>query len=388
MKPNRPLKFLFLNYEFPPIGGGSGTGSRYLARELVLLGHDVEVVTSWFRGLPRDYRQRSLRVRRLRTIRKMAGQCRPFEMISYVVVAFFYLFLRRAPKPDVIVSFHSIPSGMPAWPLSMLWRVPHIVLFRGGDVPGFLPQDLAKMHARTLWLNRLIVGQAKVSAANSDGLRRLAEKAFPEKEIGVLANGVDSRIFTPPPMERRGRDGLTFLFAGRMTNQKGLDVLVRALDLATSQRTGLEWRAVLIGEGPMKREIEALVADRGLTDCFEFPGWIERRRMAEYYRQADILVFPSRFEGMPNVVLEAMSAGLPILGTRVAGTEDLVEDGVNGFLVEADSEKTLANRLGRLIDDESLRLRMGLASRASIEEKWSWTQRAEQLAQMARRAIE
>ncbi|MCB2154415.1 glycosyltransferase family 4 protein [bacterium] len=376
-----------MNYEFPPIGGGSGTGSRYLARELVMLGHEVEVVTSWFRGLPKDYRQRSLRIRRLRTIRKMAGQCRPFEMISYVVVAFFYLLLRRGPKPDVIVSFHSIPSGMPALPLSILWRVPHIVLFRGGDVPGFLPQDLAKMHARTLWLNRAIVNQAKVAAANSAGLRRMASQAFPSKEIGVLANGVDSRVFTPPE-DRKGRDCLTFIFAGRMTNQKGLNVLVRAVKAATEKRPGLKWRAVLIGEGPVREEIEALVSECGLTGKFEFPGWVERRRMAAHYQNADILVFPSRYEGMPNVVLEAMSAGLPVVGTHVAGTEELVKEELNGFLVEKDDIDALADRIGRLIDDEDLRLRMGAASRDQIEQFWSWTQRAEQLAEMGEVALE
>ncbi len=385
-KPARPLKFLILNYEFPPIGGGGGTGSRFMAKELVRLGHEVEITTAWFRGLAREYRRPGLVLRRLRTIRREAGRCRPPEMVSYMIVAFFHHLLHFWRRPDVIVSYHSIPSGVPALPLSILWRVPHIILFMGGDVPGFLPQDLARLHKITKIPNNLIVWQAKGAYGNSNGLRDMAAKAFPFKDVGVIPGGVDARVFFPPRKGRAGRSQINFLFVGRFTNQKGVDTLVRVIHRTMKTRPNVPWKARMVGDGPLLETIQSMVAELGLADHFEFPGWLDRQQMLAEYQRADVLTFPSRFEGMSNVVLEAISCGLPILSTRIAGTDELVEDGVNGFLTAVDDIDALSDRLGQLVDDEPLRLRMGEASRRLVLEKWSWTQRAQQLVDATREA--
>ena len=177
----RSLRVLFCNYEYPPLGGGGSTASRYLANELALRGHQVEVVTTWFRGLPREEKEAGLHVRRLPALRSHPARCRPYQMASYSLLAASYLLFRGGPKADVIVSYHSIPSGLAGWPASLIYRTPHVVLFRGGDVPGFLPEVMKTYHARTLWLNRWIVYQSAAALANSDGLAEMAQRAFPKK---------------------------------------------------------------------------------------------------------------------------------------------------------------------------------------------------------------
>lgn len=371
-------RILFCNYEFPPLGGGGGTCSKYLAGYLAAMGHRVEVVTAHHRGLARDVRAGNLRLRRLSALRRRRGQSNPLEMASYACAAFPYLLLRWARRPDVIVSFHSIPSGLPAWPLSMIWGVPHIVLFRGGDVPGWLPGELDGMHRRTLWLNRLIVYQAAAALANSDGLRDLAQPSFPRKEIGVLRNGVDLRAYRPPPGGRGGRTGpVRLIFAGRITTQKGIDTLLRAL--AGGALRPLDWVFDLVGDGPQLGEYLALAEKLGIGSRVVSHGWLGRSALRGLYQEADLLVFPSRYEGMPNVVLEAGATGLPTVATRIAGTEEIIVEGENGFLVEVDDEAGLAARIADLVTDERLRLRLGKGARRLAIDGWSWPGRARQL---------
>jgi len=382
----RPIRFLFSNYEYPPIGGGGGTECKALARELLLAGHSVEVVTAAFGELARDFRRGGYRVRRLPCVRLRAGRCTPPEMLSWAAVAVPWLLARRDPRPDVILSFHSIPSGLTGFPVSEAWGIPHLVRFEGGDVPGWLPGDLARYHAMTLWLNRLIVNRSAFALANSDGLRDLAAKAFPDKRIDVLSNGADTIRFRPPDDGRRGRSGpVRLLFVGRLTSQKGLDTLLDALG-----RVGTEadWTLDVAGFGPLEDALRREAQERGIAGRIRFRGWMERDAVRDLYRESDAFILPSRYEGMPNVVLEAMASGLPVIGSNIMGTVELVVPGETGILVPVDDAGALADAISTLVGDGGLRLSMGDAGRRRIECEWSWARRAEELVEYARRALE
>lgn len=378
----RPIRFLFCNYEFPPLGGGGGTACRYLAREITRRGHFAEVVTARFAGQAPEFRKGRFRLRRLPCLRRQAGQSNPIEMLSYVASAAPYLLLRRGPRPDVALSFHSIPSGIAAWPLSLVRGTPHIVSFRGGDVPGWLPGELELYHKATLWLNRLIVYSSARALANSDGLRALAQESFPNKPIGVLSNGVDITAHRPPDEGRAHRHGpVRLIFVGRITTQKGVDLLIDSL--GDGELRGRDWTLDLIGDGPMLAAYQEQAAALGIADRIQFHGWLERPAVRELYRAADLFVFPSRYEGMPNVVLEAMASGLPVLGTRIAGTEELVDPEINGLLIDPDDGQGLRRELCRLLDDRDLRLRLGAMGRDMVVRDWSWAARAKELEAIA-----
>ncbi|MEO8377021.1 MAG: glycosyltransferase family 4 protein, partial [Candidatus Sumerlaeota bacterium] len=300
-------RILFCNYEFPPIGGGGGTCSKYLARELARRGHDVEVLTTGFGKLPRDSRSGNLTIHRLPAPRAKPGQSNPAEMAAYSALAAMTLLAGRIRKPDVVVSFHTIPSGLAAFPYCKLRSVPHIALLRGGDVPGWLPQRMALWHGITLPLNRLIVYTSAACLANSDGLRSLAQRSFSRKKIGVLQNGVDLKEFCPPasPRSQRHREEGRLLFVGRITSQKGIDVLLRAM--AQERFASHSWKLDVVGDGPQLAEYVELAKRLRIIDRVSFAGWLQRKELKMYYDDADILVFPSRYEGMPNTVLEAIA---------------------------------------------------------------------------------
>lgn len=382
-----PRRFLFVNYEYPPVGGGGGTCCRAFARALVRRGHEVEVVTARWGPLRREVRHGRFLLRRLPALRRRPGQSNPIEMMSYVAVAAPYLLLRGGPRPDIAVSFHTIPSGMAAFPLCALRGVPHIALFRGGDVPGWLPGELQLYHRLTLWLNRVIVYHADQAMANSNGLAALAQKSFPHKQIGVLCNGVDVDGFSPPQDNRAQRNGpVRLLFVGRITTQKGIDTLLSVLG-SPALRDG-NWHLDIAGDGPQLHEYQQQAARLGIAPKLTCHGWLDRPATARLYRHADLLVFPSRYEGMPNVVLEAMAAGLPVIGTNIAGTEQLLVDGKNGYMVAVDDEAALGARIKELIENPARREAMGEAGREEVANHWSWNARAAELETVAEEILQ
>ena len=134
----------------------------------------------------------------------------------------------------------------------------------------------------------------------------------------------------------------------------------------------LDYRLEIIGDGDQRPALTVGSRALGLAPKITFAGWCDRAAIAERYRQADLFVFPSRDEGMPNVVLEAMASGLPIVATAIAGNEELVREGVNGHLVPPDDAAALAAALARLIEQPDTRRAMGRASREIVEREYTW----------------
>ncbi len=365
----RAMRVLIINYEFPPLGGGAGNATACLAREWARHGHAVEIVTGGFRGLPAREVRDGYVVRRLPTPRRAQGQCSVGEMCAFMVASCAAVLM--GPRPDVAIAFFSIPSGPAAWLLRLLRGVPYLVSLRGGDVPGFDAKNLARLHSLTNPLTALLWRNARAVVGNSAGLCELARNFTPGLEVLEIPNGVDTACFAPGV--RGEAEGCELLFVGRLAPQKGVDVLLRALALIPKG-----WRLRIAGDGPEGARLSALAIQLGLGERVQFLGWTQRECLPGMYRSADVFVFPSYDEGMPNVVLEALASGLPIVATRIAGNEQLVEDGANGALVPAGEPEVFAKRLLPLILDRDLRRAMGARSREIAVERFSWGRSAEQ----------
>lgn len=159
------------------------------------------------------------------------------------------------------------------------------------------------------------------------------------------------------------------LAVGRLTEQKDYATLVRALSIL--RRRGISFSAVFVGEGSLREPIETLVQDEGLVSDVTFTGHIPHERVLGEYAKADIFVSTSRWEGSPNVLLEAMSYGLPSVSSAVGGVVDIITDHKDGLLVSANDEKGVALALEELLSSEQLRCQVGSAARVRIERDFS-----------------
>ena len=122
----------------------------------------------------------------------------------------------------------------------------------------------------------------------------------------------------------------------------------------------------MVGDGPQKSHYQQYIDDHKLNGQVEFTGWGKLSDLMHRYNASDIFVLPSTFEGMPSVVLQAMACGVPVVSTRVFGSEDLVVDGFNGYLVDIGDSKAMAERLQYLADHPEQRHAMGMNARNSV----------------------
>ncbi len=178
------------------------------------------------------------------------------------------------------------------------------------------------------------------------------------RRIEVIPNPVPEPVPGPPPTPPfPGRPVVVGL--GRLHHEKGFDLLIRAM--ARIRHAHLDWHLAIFGEGPARNELEALVKDLDLADRVWMPGAV--RDPARYLARADIFVLPSRTEGFPNALCEAMAVGLPVIAADCrSGPSEIVRHGTDGLLVPVEDVAALTRALDTLMTDASLRTR--LAARA------------------------
>jgi len=213
------------------------------------------------------------------------------------------------------------------------------------------------------WADRVVKALTTVTicVAESELTSGLSAGTCDERTTVVIHNGVDPRAALP--RERREDGPPRIVSVGRLQGPKDPLTLIRALEALRGPFT-----AVIVGDGPDRPAVKAELDRLGLGDAVELAG--ERHDVPELLAAADIFVLSSRSEGLPLSILEAMSAGRPVVATRVGGVPELVVDGETGLLVPAGDPSSLAAAIERLLEDPALRERLGAAGRARIAERF------------------
>lgn len=223
-------------------------------------------------------------------------------------------------------------------------------------VYGLLESLMAPLTGAVVVLSKWQVEEAVILRYNHDQIR-------------IIPNGLD--LFfdnTDSRLDVRKKLGIGFEqvaigFVGRLAIPKSPLVLLEAFALIAQNHP--QACLVIVGDGPLRAELESRVGMLGLAKRVVLPGFINGRWAM---RGLDIFALPSDYEGFPYVLLEAMAEGLPIVATRVGGTDQTIIEGKNGFVVPVGDVAAFASALDRLLSDGALRERMGVQSRAGIQE--------------------
>jgi glycosyltransferase involved in cell wall biosynthesis len=221
-----------------------------------------------------------------------------------------------------------------------------------------------------------------VICVSEDLRQRCLAGGVPAGRCVLIENAIDTAEFSRqlPSEEAKKRLGVPagrFVIgaAGRLSAEKGFDVLIRSADRLL--REGLDVELLIVGEGDQGPALQALISGLGRTGRIRLLGY--RPDIKDLYQAMDVFALSSFREGLPNVLLEAMALEVPVVATRIAGIPRLIRDGDNGLLVEPGDGEGLGRALAGLLRDAGLRARLSRAGRRTIEAGYSFQARMEKI---------
>lgn len=347
------MRLLFVCRMFDGVVGGVERMSVMLMNSMVERGHDVSLFTwdhaaaqayypmhesiRWYRldmGDPAQKAGAGLRFARMRRFRSWA----------------------TSPAPDAVVAFQHGAFLFAAASL-LVSRVPVVLAER--NAPQRFDHTSEGRH------RRLRFASMRLAAAITVQFESYVERypAWLRERIVTIHNPVPRpQAFATPGADKSAH---TLLSVGRLSYQKNLSTLVRAFAALADDCP--DWNLRLVGDGDERGQLEQLVASLGLESRVAFPG--STRDTSAEYRAADLFCLPSRWEGFPNAVAEAMAHGLPVVGFRdCAGMSDLIRPGRDGALADGNGNvQSLSSTLKPLMTDSAMRVRLGLEARRVAE---------------------
>ncbi|CAN5348303.1 glycosyltransferase [soil metagenome] len=365
------MRILVVNYEFPPIGGGSSRATFSITRELAGLGHDVHVLTSRYGDAPVTEEVGGVLVHRVPSWRKGIHDCGLRGAATFLCSALPQLRrLLNQHRFDVVHYFFSLPTGILSAYSHGVCGLPYIVSLRGSDVPYYDASStkLRMLHNGSLRLTHWIWRRAARVVAVSESLRDLALKSFPDVEVDVIYNGVDP---VDPTLRPEGADPsgkLRITCVSRLIRRKGISDLLHALPKLGHLNLELQ----IIGSGEIEQELAELACRLNLQDRVSFLGYRSADEIHRLNAAADMFVLPTHADAFANAILEAMSAGLPVIATDAGGAKEAIKHGVNGLLVPPRDPDSLSRAIETLALDPDLRERMRQANVDRIQRVFTW----------------
>ena len=301
--------------------------------------------------------------------------------LPFFLLAFFWKAIQVGRDCDLCHA-HWVFSGLVALGLAIISPKPVVLTVHGSDLNVSSGNKLLRL------LRRFVVLRVdKVIAVSSPLADKLRELGLSEDRIARVANGVNLTTF-----ERRDEQtpfANHIVWVGRMSPVKGLIHLMKVLPeiIATFPQTML----TLVGDGPLRTELEQLAVDLGVRKHIDFIGFATHEEVANYLQAANLFVLPSLSEGLPLVILEAMSTELPVVATAVGGTDELVltaHSGQTGILIPAEDVSALREAIVFMFDHPDEARQMGRNGRSLVEKNYTWTAVAKQTTSLYQEIIQ
>ena len=295
----------------------------------------------------------------------LAGLQLPLFLISELLCTWWVIHRYRI---ELIHSHWFVPSGLVGAAIAFIERKPHVLTSH------VLDANLFGKFRFSLPVLSAIVASADLITTNSRYTKQQIEALVPlQCPCRVIPMGVSPS--NNPPSQKNSHNH-TILFVGRLVEWKGIDTLIRSMTIV--RKAIPDSRLNIVGEGLLREPLRRLVQDTGLTDAVCFCGRLSDEDLIKHYDSASILVLPSRafqglvMEGLGVVLLEAMSQGIPVIGSNIGGIPDIIDDGRNGFLFQSEDEKNLAEKIIILLSDAVLAERFRQSGYDTVRTRFSW----------------
>ncbi len=357
----------FVDRLLTPLGGAEAQ-ARLLIRYLVGRGHQVSVIT---REPEAD--ASNLLLEGVCCIG--CGNADGLETSPTFFLRAVKAAMRQRDRCDLMIAFQLTSSALAAVAVGRMAGRPVVIRLSGGGEAGDIHTS------RRSWLGRMKLSLVKRFAQryigiSQDLVQEMVCAGFPPDRITEVPNGVDVELFRPASFDQKNAirteldlpAGLLAVYAGRFASEKGLLVLLEAWKQLVG-RGQVSATLVLVGRGPLD-----LVPHETEDDAAFSETVIIRegdKGTAAYLQAADLFLLPSFCEGMSNALLEAMSTGLPVVGTAVGGTPQLVRDDEQGALVPPNDATALLEAMERLLGDGELREQLGRSARRRVEQNFA-----------------
>lgn len=326
----------------PAKTGGAEVQAWALARQLAI-SHDVTVFTKRYAGLPAEESLDGVRIIRTRVFPYPLSL--PLHILSSVRAI-----LKECDTLDVLLCFRATPGGVIGAFVKRRTGLPFCVSIRGGD------WYFVEPHAWGKALLKCVFAKADQVVVQAPSIKKDIQAVFPDLALAVIPNGV-----TP---DTRDAQGNAVLFVGNLIPRKGVDVLLKAM------RARPDIPVVILGDGPERSALETLSEGMKVTFLGRIASEQVRDAMLEHGR---VLVLPAvEGEGFPNVINEAMSVGLPVIASALAGIPDMLASGTAGCLVAPGSVEVLRDAVSALYDDPQKRAEFSVAGKQAARQcEWS-----------------
>ena len=266
-----------------------------------------------------------------------------------------------------LIQTHGYKTGVIGWVVRRLTGVPWVAFLHGHTAE----------NRKMSWYYRLELALAKradrIVTVSEEMRTRLVRQGLPAERTRVIHNAVDPEQFqTGARMLSRADFGIApeeklIGVIGRFSPEKGQDVFLEAFRSVVSTLDSV--KALLVGEGPTEGSLREYCDRHGLAGSVVFAGY--QQDMAEVYPLLDLVVLPSRSEGLPNVAMEALSFNVPVVATAVGGTPEVIRDGISGMLVPPDAPDRMAEAIVRMFVEPSLAERVRTAGAKLIRDEYS-----------------
>lgn len=367
------MKILISTPIFPPVIGGPATYTYELAKKLTARGHRVKIVTFARKDVEKinNVEIRSVDIKHILPIRH---------------IRFLITLIQTLKHTEVIYAQGPLVVGFSSFIASKILRKPIIIKFVGsaswekayqtGKTKKLMADFIEKPDVNLssgilLWLETYMLTMAEKVVTPSLYLKNILIKYYyvrPSK-IVVVHNAFDLDNFEKISAKIKNK-GQTVVVVGRLVPWKGVDEVIEVIPNLVERYPKL--KLLIVGDGPERNKLLTLVKNLKVDKSVVFLGGISHERTIELLKQSDIFVLNSRYEGLPHTVIEAMACWIPVIATNIDPHKEIIDNGIDGLLVDVGNQSSLIYSIELLIEDMDLRRKFVRNAYKKVLKKYTW----------------